>query len=83
MPEHFINPYNDTNPPQPRHATNQDHRTIGAVTMTTGVASAVVFILAWLTELLTAIEVPTEVQGALTVVVVFIAGYLVPPRAKD
>ena len=45
------------------------------------VAAAVTTILAWLLTLL-GVEVPNEVQGAITSVLVFVAGYMTPSEAS-
>ena len=45
------------------------------------VAAAVTTILAWLLTLL-GVELPNEVQGAVTSVLVFVAGYLTPADAS-
>lgn len=55
----------------------RDH-TIGPVTGATAAGAAVVTVLAWaLTH--AGIDLPHEVQGALTVLVVLLCGWAVPP----
>lgn len=46
------------------------------------VAAAVTTIIAWLLTLL-GVEVPNEVQGAITSVLVFVAGYMTPAEAAS
>lgn len=53
-------------------------RTVGPVTTATSGAAAVVLILVWLLSFF-GIDVPQEVQGAFTVLVVLAAGYAVKP----
>lgn len=55
-------------------------RTIGPVTTATASAAAGVLVVCWVIETTTGIVVPTEVQGAAAVVLVTIAGWLVPPQ---
>lgn len=57
----------------------EQHRKIGPVTLATGGAAAIITIIAWIVSLY-GIEVPAEIQGAATVVVVLVAGYAVPPQ---
>lgn len=52
-------------------------RTVGPVTQATTGAAAIVLILVWILSFW-GIEVPNEVQGAFTVIVVLVAGWLVP-----
>lgn len=56
-------------------------RQIGKVTVTTGGAAAVTTIACWILNSL-GVEVPAEVQGAITTLVVVIAGFLVPAEDK-
>ena len=57
-------------------------RTIGTVTVTTATAAAVTTLAVWGASL-AGVDVPTEVQGALTTLIVFIAGWLVPGTAAN
>lgn len=57
-------------------------RRVGPVTTTTSAVAAAVLIGCWLVDSIWHVHVPAEVQGAATVVLVFIAGYLVPPRPE-
>jgi len=52
-------------------------RHIGKVTTATGSAAALTTLICWILQA-NHIEVPGEVQGALTTLIVVIAGYLVP-----
>lgn len=56
-----------------------DKREIGPVTTATTGGAALVGILAWGAEAFAHVEIPVEVQGYATVLVVLIAGYLVKP----
>ena len=57
-------------------------RTIGAVTVTTSTAAAITTIIVWIGTLL-GLDIPSEVQGALTTIIVFIAGWAVPGTANN
>ena len=52
-------------------------RTIGKVTVTTSAATAVTTLVVWGAGL-AGVDIPTEVQGALTTFIVFVAGWAVP-----
>lgn len=54
-------------------------RTIGPVTTAAGGGVAVAGIICWLVELLAHVEVPTDVQTYIGIVLVLIAGYWVKP----
>ena len=54
-------------------------RGVGPVTLSTGAAAALTTCACWILEA-NGISVPTEVQGAFTVLTVFIAGALVPGK---
>lgn len=56
-------------------------RQIGPVTTAASAAAAVVLIICWVLQAAWGLEVPTEVQGAVTVVLVALAGWLVPASA--
>lgn len=56
-----------------------EQRSIGPVTGATASAAAVTTILFWVLSTL-GIEAPNEVQGAVTVLIVVIAGWLVPAK---
>lgn len=56
-------------------------RSIGPVTGATASAAAVTTILFWVLSTL-GIEAPNEVQGAVTVLIVVIAGWLVPAKKE-
>ena len=57
---------------------NQPPRTVGPVTLAAGGGAAVTTVLCWVLSLF-GIDVPPEVQGAVTVLVVLVAGYAVKP----
>ena len=54
-------------------------KTVGAVTGATAGAAALTTIIFWLLTLL-GVEAPNEVQGAVTTLIVVVAGWLVPPK---
>lgn len=56
-----------------------EKRSVGPVTTATTVAAAAVTVLCWIIGLV-GLDVPAEIQGALTTVIVGVAGYLVKPR---
>lgn len=56
-------------------------RSIGPVTVSTGASAALTMCVCWILEA-NGVHVPTEVQGAFTVLFVFLAGWLIPPRKK-
>lgn len=56
-------------------------RQIGKVTTATGGAAALTTLACWIMEA-NGIIVPGEVQGAITTLIVVIAGYLVPAEDK-
>jgi hypothetical protein len=55
-------------------------RTIGPVTTAAGGGAALAAIIAWLLETFGHVQVPTEIQGALAVLFVILAGWAVKPR---
>jgi len=55
-------------------------RTIGPVTTAAGGGAALSAVISWLLETLLGVQVPTEIQGALAVLFVILAGWLVKPR---
>lgn len=55
-------------------------RSFGQVTGATGSAAAFTTIVFYLIKTLCGIEVPGEVQGAFTTLVILIAGWAVPPK---
>lgn len=57
------------------------HRTIGPVTTAAGGAAAVTTVICWLLSL-AGVDVPGEVQGSVTVILVLLAGYLVKPATR-
>ena len=59
-----------------------DKRQIGPVTTAASGGVAVSFLIAWLVEEFTGREIPSDVQAALGVVLVIIAGWLVKPQGK-
>lgn len=54
------------------------NRSIGPVTIATGGAAAATTVVVWIASLF-GLEVPVEVAGALTTLIVFVAGYMVNP----
>lgn len=58
-------------------------RKFGQVTGATAFGSAVTTILLWTLHAAWGIELSGEVQGAITTLVVLIAGYLVPPQGDE
>lgn len=57
-------------------------RQVGPVTTAASAAAAGVLIVCYVIETTTGHQVPMEVQGAATVVLVAAAGWLVPPRKR-
>ena len=55
-------------------------RSIGPVTFSTVTAAAITTILVWVASMF-GLAIPEVVQGAITTLIVFVAGYAVPPRA--
>lgn len=55
-------------------------RQIGQVTGATALGAAITTIILWVVNALWGIEVDESVQGAITTLVVLIAGWLVPPK---
>lgn len=58
-------------------------REVGTVTTATSAAAAAVMVLCWVLKVAAGVDVPTEVQGAATVVLVAAAGWLVKPGSGD
>lgn len=55
-------------------------RTIGPVTTAAGGGAALSAVISWLLEITLHVDVPTEIQGALAVLFVILAGWAVKPR---
>lgn len=55
-------------------------RQIGPVTTAATGGAAAAGIIAWLIETLAGIDVPTDVQTYMSIVLVILAGWIVPPR---
>ena len=55
-------------------------RSVGPVTGAATAAAALTTVIFWIIESIWAVEVPGEIQGAFTTLIVVIAGYLVPPK---
>lgn len=55
-------------------------RTVGPVTTAAGGGAALSAVISWLLETLLHVQVPTEIQGALAVLFVILAGWAVKPR---
>ena len=60
--------------------TTNDKRSIGPVTTAASVGAAVSFLICSLIQMIWGVEIATETQGALTVVLVALAGFSVPPN---
>ena len=58
-------------------------RSVGPVTGATTAAAALTTVVLWVLNAVWGVELPAEVQGALTTLIVVIAGYLVPPKDDD
>ena len=58
-------------------------RTIGPVTLATGGAVAVTTLLCYLVKTIFGVEIPPVEQGAITLVIVMVSGWLVKPRSSD
>lgn len=54
-------------------------RTVGPVTAASAAAAAVSTVLFWCIQQFTGVDVPAEVQGAVTVLFTLAGGYLVKP----
>lgn len=54
-------------------------RSVGPVTLATGGAAAVTALVCWVLTLF-GIDVPDTIQGSITIIVVLVAGFTVPPR---
>ena len=61
-------------------ADNKIPRTIGPVTSVIGAATAFVTLVCWLISEFGGFTIPTEMQGIITTIIVFIAGWCVSPR---
>lgn len=61
--------------------TTNDKRSIGPVTTAASVGAAVSFLICSLIQMIWSVEITTEMQGALTVVLVALAGLSVPPNS--
>jgi hypothetical protein len=55
-------------------------RTIGPVTTAAGGGAALSAVLAWLLQTTLNVDVPVEIQGAMAVLFVILAGWAVKPR---
>ena len=55
-------------------------RTIGPVTTAAGGGAALSAVVAWLLQVFLHVDVPVEIQGALAILFVILAGWLVKPR---
>jgi hypothetical protein len=55
-------------------------RHIGIVTTSAGAGAALATLVVWILSMF-GVDVPGEVQGAITTIVVLVAGYLVPAEA--
>jgi hypothetical protein len=60
---------------------SEEKRTVGPVTLATGGAAAATTVLCWLLTLF-GVDVPGEVQGSITVLLVLAAGYAVRPSRR-
>lgn len=63
--------------------TTDQPRTIGPVTTAAGGGAALSAVVAWLLQITLHVDVPVEIQGALAVLFVILAGWLVRPRASS
>ena len=61
---------------------NTEPRTIGPVTTAAGGGVAAATVLCWLISLLWNVTVPTDVQGAISLLFVILAGAAVRPRTN-
>jgi hypothetical protein len=59
----------------------EEKRSVGPVTLATGGAAAATTVLCWVLKLF-GIDVPGEVQGSITVLLVLAAGYAVRPSRR-
>lgn len=55
-------------------------RSVGPVTGAATAAAALTTVIFWIIESIWAVEIPGEIQGAFTTLIVVVAGYLVPPK---
>ena len=62
-------------------ADTDEKRTVGPVTLATGGAAAATTIICWGLGL-AGVDVPGEVQGSITVLLVLLAGYAVKPARR-
>ena len=58
-----------------------DTRSVGPVTLATGGAAAATTVICWILSTVS-IDVPGEVQGSVTVLLILLAGYLVRPARR-
>lgn len=58
-----------------------DKRSVGPVTLATGGAAAATTVICWILST-AGIDVPGEVQGSVTVLLILLAGYLVKPASR-
>ena len=58
-----------------------DKRSVGPVTLATGGAAAATTLICWAVSLF-GVDVPGEVQGSITVLLVLLAGYAVRPAHR-
>jgi hypothetical protein len=63
------------------HELEMEKRSVGPVTLATGGAAAATTILCWVLKLF-GVDVPGEVQGSITVLLVLAAGYAVRPSRR-
>ncbi|AYQ99933.1 membrane protein [Arthrobacter phage Mendel] len=61
--------------------TDTEKRSVGPVTLATGGAAAATTIICWVLSL-AGVDVPGEVQGSITVLLVLAAGYAVRPASR-
>lgn len=62
--------------------TVDDKRAIGPVTTATGAGAAGAYLICALIQMIWGVETSTEFQGALTVVIVVVAGWMIKPRIR-